>query len=551
MSKLIPRTGSWKHLASANNETLVPVTLNETDMERLIVKLLERLVRQGRVSRTTADPGNEGIPKLVDDVAQHPKLMGFSSAKGKQVLEGWLRASVFSTNSAGKNRKGGDKIDYFIPHSSAVYRSGYPKQTSRFRKADTFAYLAVQHYLQSQSQNQFQEIFTGDDHENRTVLSRGIEFGIYPRSEPHYLEGAEIDIETLIQLRALETISGPDTAVEKNKSHLGPFPSTYENLGSDLVVFLEACKDLTAIEITSGLQGILGYHFYCLPLITALELDNKLDTDSGVVEPLGLYFDFTSDEQSQSRSIANMCVSRDFERFRRLFDNMILLREVESAILTSEYAKQYKEMNPHQRLDFQVTSILDADIQNIVRIKLSMLFGEMSEEYRTAAEMLIERYENPIVKLARIIIEDREQDALNGMRKWAYSTGGLEPESRQTANYLLVGTKRAPTTWSYKLSDNLLTSLIQMCFIHGRNQLNSEGPKRIPLSHLLATLESRYGILIAKPPVGMQSDEDLNAAHENLKAFKAKLKLLGLFDGLSDDSTAQHVRNPLRSSNEH
>ena len=43
----------------------------------------------------------------------------------------------------------------------------------------------------------------------------------------------------------------------------------------------------------------------------------------------------------------------------------------------------------------------------------------------------------------------------------------------------------------------------------------------------------------------MDTAENRAAASANLEAFKYRLQLLGAFDGLSDDFSAQRVRNPL------
>ena len=69
------------------------------------------------------------------------------------------------------------------------------------------------------------------------------------------------------------------------------------------------------------------------------------------------------------------------------------------------------------------------------------------------------------------------------------------------------------------------------------------------LEDVLRKLRDYFGLLIDQPP----SSEELNtvenraAAAANFEAFKNRLKLLGVFDGLSDDLSAQRVRNPLRN----
>jgi hypothetical protein len=384
-----------------------------------------------------------------------------------------------------------------------------------------------------------------------------VEFGAFPRTSPHYSEGSTVDIESLLQLRALEGLVGRDPNSDPVVTKLGPFTETHVKLGEDLISFLEACRDRTSLEVTSGLEAILGFHLYCLPLLTALAIEReftayKTSDESTKAENLDLYFDFTNDSSSRSSSIANLAVARDFKRMRRLFDSMMVLRETEASVLQTHLSSQYVNYTKDHYQDL-VSELIrlynNPEIHTVASVRLSMLMGEMSDEQREISSRVIEDYDNPIDKIARIVIEDRQKEALDGMRKWAYSTGGLEPVARETANSLLSGTKRAPTTWKYRLSDSMLTTLIQMCFIHEGNPTDATRPVRMPMHMLIRRLEERYGIVIDRPPTEMDSMEDHKAAARNKAAFKDKLKMLGLFDGLSDDSNAQLVRNPLGGRN--
>jgi len=65
------------------------------------------------------------------------------------------------------------------------------------------------------------------------------------------------------------------------------------------------------------------------------------------------------------------------------------------------------------------------------------------------------------------------------------------------------------------------------------------------LSEVLSQLTVRFGFVIDRPPDDMDSVATRGAATANLEAFKRRLKLLGVFDGLSDDFSAQSVLNPL------
>ena len=61
---------------------------------------------------------------------------------------------------------------------------------------------------------------------------------------------------------------------------------------------------------------------------------------------------------------------------------------------------------------------------------------------------------------------------------------------------------------------------------------------------MLRRLHDRFGILIDRPPADFDSADARAGAAENLSAFTQRLKLLGCFQGLSDDFSAQFVTRP-------
>jgi hypothetical protein len=61
---------------------------------------------------------------------------------------------------------------------------------------------------------------------------------------------------------------------------------------------------------------------------------------------------------------------------------------------------------------------------------------------------------------------------------------------------------------------------------------------------VLERLEIRFGVLIDRPPADLDSAAARAGAAENLSAFTRQLKLLGCFEGLSDDFAAQFVTCP-------
>jgi hypothetical protein len=91
----------------------------------------------------------------------------------------------------------------------------------------------------------------------------------------------------------------------------------------------------------------------------------------------------------------------------------------------------------------------------------------------------------------------------------------------------------------------LMQALLLVCFTVAQG---SRIRPRMPISELLDTLRDRFGILIDHPPGTLDSADNRAAAAENFEAFKRRLRLLGCFDGLSDDFSAQYVRNPVETA---
>jgi hypothetical protein len=143
---------------------------------------------------------------------------------------------------------------------------------------------------------------------------------------------------------------------------------------------------------------------------------------------------------------------------------------------------------------------------------------------------------SPADQLTAILVEGLRKRGLENQVKWFYNTGGI------TKPYgLLAGTLRARSTWRYSPSDEALTTLLSMCFVEPDGKRTV---RRLPIRNVLERLEQRFGILIDRPPAELDSADARAGAAENLAAFTRQLKLLGCFQGLSDDFTAQFVTQP-------
>jgi hypothetical protein len=166
--------------------------------------------------------------------------------------------------------------------------------------------------------------------------------------------------------------------------------------------------------------------------------------------------------------------------------------------------------------------------------------GQEGEESLDAIRQLAN--ENSFEHLINLILLDVQKGGLDGVRKWLSTVGGLRETVNANSVAILAGESRAIFSWHYSMSDSVLNTLMYLCFLNENGSIIERS--EIALSEVLNKLRDRYGILINEPPNGFDSPEYHAAADENFSAFKARIKQLGWFAGLSDDFDAQYISRP-------
>jgi hypothetical protein len=94
------------------------------------------------------------------------------------------------------------------------------------------------------------------------------------------------------------------------------------------------------------------------------------------------------------------------------------------------------------------------------------------------------------------------------------------------------------------MSDDLLAVLVQLAFVEDPSGTLSNVTLRpqIRLRDFLTFLESRFDVIVDRPPGFLDTASSRAAAFENLEALKRRLREMGYFRELSDDFTAQYLR---------
>jgi hypothetical protein len=233
-----------------------------------------------------------------------------------------------------------------------------------------------------------------------------------------------------------------------------------------------------------------------------------------------------------------MCVLRDLELMRGFFGDRLLLRSIgESVDLLPQ--KPALGSTAESRLKSLASLPGDPALDMALTMKLQEIFhalDEDDEDGRAFIEGVRAADLDAAARLTSVLVEGLRKRGLENQVKWFWSTGGI------AKGYgVLSGTLKARSTWRYAPTDECLAALLCMCFVEAEGSRTSN---QLPISTVLRRMESRFGILIDRPPTDLDSADARSGASENLAAFTRQLQLLGCFQGLSDDFSAQFVNRP-------
>lgn len=538
-----------KELNSLTFDLVLPVELNDTDVDRMLTAVMERAIKQGRVAGSNTDASK--YREHLDRLASMPSMVGFDDDRGIEVLDGWLRTSVVEMGTVGLKRVG-EQMDYVRPLTVASYRSGLPKSRSRHRKADALAYRTMLQEVEErggiQLQKEVAELF-------RESLGKGVDVGVNPWPEPRYDEATELDVNELLALRFLETFGGHRNP--KSDAHsstrIDAIPGATSPVGRDLVLLLAAFgRDWSPSEVVSGMAALLSLRLFQLPLRLAGACRNLLaggeaeDVETPrALNPLEIYCDFTRRKGGASDELARLSVARDLEVLRGFFADRLLLRSVSQAAAVTTEHESIQQLPASKQLKALASLVNDPQVEMAMKMQLKQIELELdesdsAEEGRRLISDVRESGLSGADQLVTVLVEGLRKRGLENQEKWFWSTGGLVAKGPNRPYALLDGTVRARSTWRYAPGEELVAVVLSMCFIEDSGRLTAQ----LPISVVLERLQDRFGILISQPPRELDSADARAGAAENLQAFTRQLQLLGCFRGLSDDFSAQYVTRP-------
>lgn len=537
------------------------VELNSIEVDRLLPHIYESAIKGGRHAPALKDfSGNAYQETYLPRLLARDDVVGFDAPAATDVMDAWLRSSVVSFGKSGLSQRT-EKMDFIRARTLAAYRAGFPDRR-RSRQADTVTYAQMLFDVQRRKE---QGALAGNGTPMqmlremvRASVGDGVRITDPPHWAPEYDGHARVDISTLLTLLFLEgfeAVSAREDAANKgpkardSRYRTDPaVPAAASPLGSDVVTYLVTYRGSTPLQTAQHLTAILGFRLFQLPLRTSRAIHHLLehhelppDMNHGDAhDPLDQYIDFSGDAASYSRELARTCVQRDLRIIYTGLRDRLLLKTVRRAAETSEVlAKDYDEWSGPQRFRYLAELRYNPELEPYFKQDLQAIRkandGSEDEETVVFLAELSDPTRPALDRLTTALFEATKTRARHAALDWFRDTGGLN-----RSNGMLVGDGRWETR-AYAPGNDLLTALLGIVFTDDRGKARRE----MMLSEVLAQLTNRFGLLVDRPPPELDTVAARAAASDNLDAFKRRLKLLGVFDGLSDDFSAQVVLNPL------
>ncbi len=551
-----------KALKGSTFDRLMGVEFNDFDVERLLPSLFYITVTRGRQVARRLNSETD-LDKYVAKLAAHDRMQGFAHSEGQRLLERWLRGAIVQMGRAGRSRRA-EQIEYVQPLTLLTYKTGFPAKISRQRRVHQFLYSLFVRTLAhrdvvSHPESALAGLFA-------TAFGRGVVIGDAPKYNGHFSGDQQVDIHTLLCLNFLDGLEACPASTKEAVQPDPSLPRTATRFAEDVLSFVVVCRDeMPLLSLTRSLMALINcwLFVYTLKMMYAtnqLVANGALPVamiDSDGTTPPEIYADLTGERGGESDKLANACVEMHLEEIRAFYHSMITLRTLDRFLdalppqvasartLKSMPTPRYLEALADLRGDIHVEARAASDVQAIRRDTVAMAASpEEAEELEAEFDQMLSAAGEGgmLALLVRLLTEAQASDGVQKLTAWYWNTGGLgKPYG------LLSGNLRGNRRWRYLMSDDLLAVLVRLSLItvpeEGLHGAHSR--RRISLGSFLEFLETRFGIIIDRPPSELDSAATRAAAKENVEALKRRLRLMGLFEALSDDFNAQFIEIPM------
>ncbi len=544
-----------KDLRGVAFSRLLTIELNSFDVDYLLPALYFRVLASGKQrARVLNDPSRNA--DCVAQLAKHPDLEGFDDAEGRRVLERLVRTELITVGGVGRRRHS-EQILTVAPYTILTHKTGFPKESSRIRKVDSFLYQILRDAIGSDEP--LRQHF-------KTVFGRGVKVNPVPGLGGTYDGTTELDTLTRLAIAFLDGFEAVRVGLRGAAPDEPACPGLAREMGDDLLHYVFKYADrMPSQALTYNFRALINLELfvYTLKLVTATnalvrdprELPPAM-REQATLSPPQIYLDFTAGAEALSRRMAIECVRRDIESYQRYLSSSLLLRQLDryvtalrrntqrrpqidlaldgetsgprylqAVLLLRDHPEIWKDIEASARLD-------DERIHEEQR-------GADGEEATEALEWLdgtLAGLGSDVDRVAALVLEGQHSKNLENAFQWFRAVGGL------TKPYgVIEGNLKGRQSWRYAPSNDLLAVLIQLAAVR---HTKTDKPEPIRLQDFLNSLSDRFGILVDRPPEPFEGSEYIAAARENLRAMLRRLRQMGIFGDLSDDFTVQRLTPP-------
>lgn len=534
---------------------LLTIELNSFDIDYLLPVLYFRVLASGKQrARVVNDP--KLIAESIEKLSQHPALEGFDDADGRRVLDRLVRTELISVGGVGRGRRG-EQILTVAPFTILTHKTGFPKESSRVRRVDSFLYQILRDAIGSDDplRQHFKDVF-----------GRGVKVNPVPDLGGTYDGTTELDTLTRLAIAFLDGFEAVRVGQRGASPEEPACPALARELGKDLLryVFMYAAR-MPSQALTYDFRALINLELfvYTLKLVTAT---NALVQDPRELPPAmqekttpsapQVYLDFTAGADALSRRMATECVRRDIESYQRYLSSSLLVRQLDRYVaglrrspqrrglidtalggVTSGplYLQSLLLLREHSEIwsDIEASARLDEDR---IRQEQRSTDGDDATEELEWLDSSLDGVESDVDRVVALVLDGQNTKNLDNVFQWYRAVGGL------TKLYgLLEGNLKGRQSWRYAPSNDLLAVLVQLAAVR---VIQTDKPEPIRLQDFLAFLSDRFGIVVDRPPEPFEGAEYIAAARENARAMLRRLRQMGIFGDLSDDFTVQRLTPP-------
>ena len=554
-----PSNPTLKRLAVTRNNDILPLLMNDVDMDKVFTLLMERCVRRGTVSmgrdkkEFEVDQDYNLETRLIPSLSTSEDFRNFDSEVAREAMLNWAKASIFNYTTVGKTKKG-EQIDTMKLLSIASYRAALPKKDNRSsaRSVDEAIYQALFQYVGSLPgcEKPGHEIHR---RVTNTSLAQGVDFDEngWPWPEPKYNNTEDVDINTLLQLRIIEKFAPTkfdDRPPRKKGTTAEPLGiELMRDIARDFFAIIEHFGNKSASELLIMLRSIFALHLYRLPIRLSRSLNEIVGKNQ--IEDSLMFFDFTQQKNSASVNLSKNSVADDLAVASTLIHKQIYIGTIldfikQKPALLTEYLNVSQENRLNYLNEVALSDAMERHAYGLIQDLIETIENSPDDAEKSEFLFHIEKASSPtnFEQLVKIVLLEVQDPGLEALKKWLKAVAGVKNTPWSDVVSVVSGQQKSPDLWHYGMSDAVLNTLLELCFIdeNGHKKIKKE----LSLQDVFDAFRNRWGIVINTSLPQYDSAEFDQAASENTLAFKSRIKQMGWFAALSDDENAQYIAKP-------